>query len=288
MRSNSERELVWIVSICPVEYDPDLPIMPWKEIYKGMGEACQISSLEPMTQYQIKMEARIRADSDSGAAAVHLWKYSTHTTLPKAPAFPPHVSEWFVGASMGKVRLVGKHLQSVHSSHLLPEGCQYVFELYMRDSVMKKQRSSAAASSSSSSRLETSDIGEGGELRVSIAGEEMEGDRSNGTDTRGGLSAYNAFDELFTSRDSAFQGSFQPVECAEGDVDHSIPLPDNEDENCSKGWEIVNRGRCGNLNAVVSISRFRNPVLWLRVRVMNQEGMFSQPSPPLVFKLSNL
>ena len=44
IRVNFERELTWVVSICPAQYDPH-NIMPWKEIYKGTGEACQISAL---------------------------------------------------------------------------------------------------------------------------------------------------------------------------------------------------------------------------------------------------
>merc|ERR1711871_1320956 len=92
------------------------------------------------------------------------------------------------------------------------------------------------------------------------------------------------FDELFSSRDAAFQGSFQIIDVEEDDIDQSVPLPQVEGKD---GWEIIGRCRCGRLNSVVSISRYRNPVIWLRTRILNQEGLASEPSDPLVFKLSS-
>ena len=93
------------------------------------------------------------------------------------------------------------------------------------------------------------------------------------------------FDELFSSRDAAFQGSFQTIGINDEDIDHSVPLPEGEGKD---GWKIMGRCRNGRLNSVITISRYRNPVIWLRTRVLNQEGLASEPSKPLVFKLSSL
>ena len=150
-------------------------------------------------------------------------------------------------------------------------------------------------------REATSDIdsmgkneGEGANRENAIVGNSENNDVSNFTDNtcivRKGKDLTtgcndNPFDELFASRDAVFQGSFQIVGISKDDVDHTVPLPEGEGKD---GWEIIGRCRCGRLNSVISISRYRNPVIWLRTRVLNQEGLASEPSEPLVFKLSNI
>ena len=101
--------------------------MPWKEIYKGTGEACQISSLVPSSQYQIKVEVRIKAASADSSSSVQLFKYGLYATLAEKPISSPDVYEWFVGASYGTVRLVGHaapfETKETHHTIPIPEGC---------------------------------------------------------------------------------------------------------------------------------------------------------------------
>ena len=305
MRGNFERELTWVISICPAQYNPN-HIMPWKEIYKGIGEACQISSLgefkmpkflcicfcthiaciiklltsakvmlltmakttlEPISQYQIKVEARVRPGTRSDGPAAALSKYKIFATLPYAPKFPPIVSEWFIGASLGSIRLVGHVRNNDTKSSILPEGCLYIFELYMREVVAKPKITA---------------------LSESIMHDESILGKTRSVEVKTDIVETSVFDDLFASRDAVFSGSYQPVKCAEEDVDVDAPLPEDDNYDRVSGWNVIGKCRCGKLNAIVSISAFRNPVLWLRVRVSNQDNMLSKASSATTFKLTNL
>jgi hypothetical protein len=83
----------------------------------------------------------------------------------------------------------------------------------------------------------------------------------------------NPFDALFSSRDAAFLGSYLPV--------HGIDVPVPSDDS----FKIVGKNRCGKLNIVVSLEDHENPVLFVRSRVTNQDGLVSGPSPVYIFKL---
>lgn len=119
VHSNSMKDLFFSVLICP-------PLdVHWHQIYRGTGEACQISSLLPLQIYQVKIEAKSKVLS----AAV---KYIHVTTLAGAPCLPLCVDEWFVGAKPGTVRF-----QLFISPEIrvdLPSGCLYVFECSVQES----------------------------------------------------------------------------------------------------------------------------------------------------------
>ena len=104
----------------------------WREIYRGSSEACQITSLLPLHQYQVKITARLKTGSV-------VTKYILLATAAAKPADSPKVINWFVGMKPGMIRLSGNIKKTKDDPNLLdnlqlPNDCMYVFEYLMIES----------------------------------------------------------------------------------------------------------------------------------------------------------
>jgi len=214
LHSDCMKDLFFTVLVCP-------PLdVHWHQIYRGTGEACQISALLPLQQYQIKIDAK----SPALKAAV---RYIHITTLAAAPTSAPDVDEWFIGAKLGTVRFqIFVSREELRSD--LPSGCVYVFECTVQETHVPE-----------------------------------DADRNQ----------LNPLDDLFASTTKLNMESFKVHHC--GDI-----APPEEDK-----WTVVGKCRCGNISVVIPMREFWNPVIFLRIRISNQEGMFSDPSPSRIIKL---
>lgn len=200
-------------------------------MYRGAGEACQLSSLQPLQLYQVKVEAKRKAKSS-------LIKYALISTVARTLE-PPNISEWFTGVSPGTIRVVGCVTAYPGEQEILPlpTDCLYIFEYKIFESKIPS----------------SSDYG-----------------------------VVNPMDALFQARDAPFLGSFQPYECRDVDIEFLLPAAVNSDDS---SWYFMAKGRCGRLNAVVSVAKFLNPVIFIRVKILNQQGLLSSPSMPRCIKL---
>ena len=96
----------------------------------------------------------------------------------------------------------------------------------------------------------------------------------------GGSNGGNPFDDLYPGKDgSLVLECFKAFPCPEGAC--ALPAPgDNE-------WIKVGKCRSGVLNVIVPVGGCWDPIIYVRVRISNQDNQLSDPSPVFVFKLKN-